>query len=210
MALIKIKSESMNLADDYTFTGTVTGAGDPADVKLISTTNVTTNVGSVDFETFSTDYQNFIIKCTDLIPSVNGTQLSVRLKTSGGYEGDSTSYNNVRQRIYHTGGSSYTSNSGGFSASYGVLGLGQNSSGNGNVETGSHALVYLFDVHNTNRGKGYTGTFWGAHDNGTASVMQVSCSLVGGSRLSAITGFRLYFDGGNIDVGSFSLYGVKK
>jgi hypothetical protein len=27
MALIKIKSESMNLADDYTFTGTVTGAG---------------------------------------------------------------------------------------------------------------------------------------------------------------------------------------
>jgi|DEB0MinimDraft_10_1074344.scaffolds.fasta_scaffold66906_2 hypothetical protein len=27
MALIKIKSESMNLADDYAFTGTVTGAG---------------------------------------------------------------------------------------------------------------------------------------------------------------------------------------
>jgi hypothetical protein len=27
MAITKIQSESLNLADDYTFTGTITGAG---------------------------------------------------------------------------------------------------------------------------------------------------------------------------------------
>ena len=37
MALIKIKSESMDLADDYTFTGTVTGAGGGGKVHQIVT-----------------------------------------------------------------------------------------------------------------------------------------------------------------------------
>tara|TARA_S200002703_G_C3758490_1_gene233440 strand:+ start:424 stop:912 length:489 start_codon:yes stop_codon:yes gene_type:complete len=49
MALIKIKSESMNLADDYAFTGTVSGAGGGKLLQVVSNTKTSvfsTNAGS--------------------------------------------------------------------------------------------------------------------------------------------------------------------
>jgi hypothetical protein len=49
MALSKIQAESMNLADTYAFTGTVSGAGDPADYKKLITTTISSSVQSVDF-----------------------------------------------------------------------------------------------------------------------------------------------------------------
>ena len=48
MALSKIQAESMNLADTYAFSGTVTGAGDPSLVK-IHEENVTSSVTHVAF-----------------------------------------------------------------------------------------------------------------------------------------------------------------
>ena len=74
MALSKIQAESMNLADTYAFTGTVSGAGETNDMKLVETTTVTSsNVASVDFENLSTDYNHFIIKIGDFKPTSNGS-----------------------------------------------------------------------------------------------------------------------------------------
>ena len=47
MALSKIQSESVNLADDFAFTGTVSGAGA---MEHISTTDVTTPAQFVVFD----------------------------------------------------------------------------------------------------------------------------------------------------------------
>jgi|SRR5210317_926078 len=50
MALIRIKSESMDLSDDYTFTGTVSGAGGGKLLQVVSNTKSTvfsTNAGSL-------------------------------------------------------------------------------------------------------------------------------------------------------------------
>jgi len=47
MALIKIKSESMNLADNYDFTGTVTGAGGGAYEVINSSTSTSTSTFEV-------------------------------------------------------------------------------------------------------------------------------------------------------------------
>ena len=63
MALIKIKSESMNLSDDYAFTGTVTGAGGGAntpafEAKLSSSQSFVENTETVvqfNTEEFDTD-----------------------------------------------------------------------------------------------------------------------------------------------------------
>ena len=51
MAIDKIQSESINLADNFAFTGTVSGAGGL--VKL-NTTTVSSAVSSVDFPTVGT------------------------------------------------------------------------------------------------------------------------------------------------------------
>ena len=70
MALIKIKSESMNLADDYAFTGTVSGAGGASlnidnyfhaqDQKASNTDGGTLTGGSFQTRVFNTVLTNTI------------------------------------------------------------------------------------------------------------------------------------------------------
>ena len=210
MALSKIQAESMNLADTYAFTGSVSGAGDPADIKLVSSTNITTaSVNACDFTSLSTDYNHFILKIGSFVPSGNGGQIIIRLQTTGssGFASGSNNYDCTRNRVYG-GGGSYTSNSGGFTANYGVAGIGQNSEGNGYVESGSHLTAYFYDVHSTTKGKGYTSFFWGGNDSGNTSHMISGVTYVGTGRLSALTGIRVISSNGDIK-GRFNLYGVK-
>lgn len=210
MALIKIKSESMNLADNYAFTGTVTGAGQTNDIDLISTNHITTaSVNTCDFTSFSTDYNHLIVKISDFEPSGNQGQIAIRIQTtgSGGFASGSNTYYNTRTRVYGNA-SSYTTNQSGFEANYGVGSLGINSSGNGYVESGSHMDLYFSNIHSTTKGKGYYGVFWGAGDFGNASHQLVSCTYVGTARTSALTGIRILSTSGDVN-GRFSLYGVR-
>ena len=210
MALIKIKSESMNLADTYAFTGTVTGAGQANDIDLVSTQNITSaSVATCDFTTLSTDYNHFILKIGNFVPSGNNGQLAVRLQTtgSGGFASGSSNYYNTRTRVYGNA-SSYTTNQSGFEQNYGVGGLGQNSEGNGYVESGSHMQLYFSDVHSTTKGKGYWGVFWGGFDGGNQCHQLVGCTYVGTGRTSALTGIRVLSTSGDVK-GRFSLYGVR-
>ena len=208
MALSKIQAESMNLADTYAFTGTVSGIS--SDIELISTNHITTaSVPTCDFTSFSTDYNHLIVKISDFEPSGNNGQLIVRIQTTGssGFASGSNSYFNTRTRVYGNS-SSYTTNQSGFQANYGVASLGINSSGNGYVESGSHMDLYFSNIHSTTKGKGYYGVFWGAGDFGNASHQLVGCTYVGTGRLSALTGIRFLSSSGDVN-GRFSLYGVR-
>lgn len=60
MALSKIQAESMNLADTFAFTGTVTGAGDPAKVlQIVHATPINPTSGSTSG---SSSYATYITK----------------------------------------------------------------------------------------------------------------------------------------------------
>lgn len=60
MARSIIQSESLNLADNYAFTGTVTGAGSNSGFRFIKKVDFTTSSAIFDFTNlFSTDYNHY-------------------------------------------------------------------------------------------------------------------------------------------------------
>ena len=85
MALSKIQAESMNLADTYAFSGTVTGAGDPSLVK-IHEENVTSSVTHVAFtSTHITDtYHTYIIYMGGVLMASDNGQLRTSVSADNG------------------------------------------------------------------------------------------------------------------------------
>jgi hypothetical protein len=60
MALSKLRSESIDLTDDYAFTGTVTGAGSNSGFKFIKKLTISSISGSFDAtDLFSADYNHY-------------------------------------------------------------------------------------------------------------------------------------------------------
>jgi len=201
-----VDNTKLDLASNYAFTGTVTGA---SDLALISTTNVTSAVSSVDFETLSTDFNHFCVHVGDPEPATNNAGLRVRLKTSGGYATGSSDYANARQRVYQSGGSTWTANQSGFNSSGGNVHLGQNSDGNGYVEAGVSTIVWFHNIHSTDKRKHFYSASNGGTDSQNSSVQNSAVTFVGSGSKDAVTGIRFYFDSGDIAKGRFSLYGVK-
>ena len=210
MAIDKIQAESINLADTFAFTGTVTGAGELNDIDLISTNHITSaSVNICDFTSFSTDYNHLIVKIAEFQPSGNNGQILVRFQTtgSGGFSSETNAYYNTRTRVYGNA-SSYTTNQSGFQSTHGVGGLGVNSAGNGYSTVGSHMDLYFNNIHSTTFKKSYYGVFWGGSDSGSASHQIVGATYVGTGDTAALTGIRILSSSGDLK-GRYSLYGVK-
>ena len=86
MALSKIQSESINLADTFAFTGTVSGVSDLVFLANINNTSVgaTTFEWSMDYD----DYNNFLIVVNRLQGSVTtSSSLEIEFKFNGSYGG---------------------------------------------------------------------------------------------------------------------------
>lgn len=81
MALSKIQAESMNLADTFNFTGTVSGAG--GFVHLVTTT-ISSSVSSVDFNStyINSDYKTYKIIYRGVTLSSNDN-IALRIGSSG-------------------------------------------------------------------------------------------------------------------------------
>lgn len=89
MALSKIQSESINLADNFAFTGTVSGAGA---MEHISTTDITTPAQFVVFDNLSTDYDTFVFQY-EFHPDTDSAQFGIQfLDSSGTVIADSNAY----------------------------------------------------------------------------------------------------------------------
>ena len=202
-----ITSDKINLANNFAFTGTVTGT--PSDMVKIATTTVSSNVSSVDFETLSTDYNNFVVKIGGVEPSSNANTLRCRLKLGGSYQSGTDTYANSRQRIYQSGGSTWTDSANGFNGTGGNCSIGINSSGNGYHETGTNTEVLFYDVHSTTKGKSFVANSWGGQDNQNSHSQICGVTYVGSSRLTALQGIRFYFSSGSVAKGRFTLYGMK-
>lgn len=94
MALSKIQSESLNLADNFAFTGTITGAGSEGFIHL-ETQETTSAVASVKFgpDVFNTTYDRYHI-IGRAMPDTDGASLYYRFMNSS--EADLTATNSYR------------------------------------------------------------------------------------------------------------------
>jgi len=88
MAITKIQSESLNLADTYAFTGTVTGAGGVNTPAWLvrATTNQTVNDSTATQVVFGTEYydtDNGFASNTYTIPSGEGGKYQINFNVNG-------------------------------------------------------------------------------------------------------------------------------
>ena len=83
MALSKIQAESMNLADTFSFTGTVSGAGGGGLVRLGGASGTGQNVGDVSFDLFTSDYDMYYVSFVISLTGQSKTLL--RLRSSSSY-----------------------------------------------------------------------------------------------------------------------------
>lgn len=92
MALSKIQSESMNLADTYAFTGTVSGAG----LDLLASIDATPNASNYEWSMDYDDYDAFVLVIERMSGSstASAENLDIKFYLDGTLDnGSSTPYN---------------------------------------------------------------------------------------------------------------------
>ena len=198
MALSKIQSESMNLADTFAFTGTVSGAGA---MEPISTTDVTTPAQFVVFDNLSTDYDTFHCQF-ELHPANDGVQLGCQfLDSSGTVINDSDAYG---QSVMYDGSTST-------SDSTNAIPFTATTIGNDTYE-GVRGFFNLLGRNYAVSTDTVPPTVAGiAHGHYQSNVWSGG-PFVGGlntEQIQTIRGFRLYVSSGNIERGKVYLFGVK-
>tara|TARA_R100000231_G_scaffold3141_2_gene5806 strand:+ start:9924 stop:10544 length:621 start_codon:yes stop_codon:yes gene_type:complete len=206
MALSKIQAESMNLADTYAFTGTVSGTGTR---QLLRTITITSNTASVEFihgsngVVLDSTYSRHEITIDGAIPATNAQQINLYLSSNGGssYHGDSA-YNSVYHRHFSNGSS--TSNDNGYVNDF-ALNHDQSTSSTANKGgvTGTIIVDNLGTAHRTV----FNGQFFGFGDSSfyihTNSIGTVESN---GDTYNAL---KISFRSGDIASGIFKIYGVR-
>ena len=194
MALSKIQSESVNLADDFAFSGTVTGAGEPAGLKLLNTVNLNNNN--------EVRYTNSLINSTydwyriffDFTPVSNAILYMRFFRGSDNtlITGNDYAYEN------RTGGDS---NGAGFVSISGV------EIDNANLY-GARGDITIGNVNFTNMaGASYNCNLRNSAHNHATNDGQGGWD---GAAPNTISGIQLYLSSGNFEDGTFYLYGVTK
>jgi len=199
MALSKIQSESINLADTFAFTGTVSGAGSEGLVHL-ETQEVTSAVTGLKFgsDVFNTTYNRYVVKGR-ILPTADGNDIRFRFIDSS--EADITTANHFKRAINN--GSSTTTDHLQLIRSIGTA---------ANNETGAffHIEIWLPHVGNSD----YQSM---VHSRGMRlNTSQVPSEEVAVGVLRFDTeptqpeGIHLYMSSNNIDKANVSVFGVSK
>ena len=199
MALSKIQSESINLADTFAFTGNVSGVSDLVLLANINNTSVgaTTFEWSMDYD----DYNNFLIVVNRLQgDSASSSSLEIEFKFNGSYGGGETN-------PYYIEGQA------------GAAGAGRNYNSNGDGE--------LFFGNYPN--KYWTGIWRCVNFRGLGLGIPTLISELGGTTLAnnnhgsfymttglhtvnnqQITDLKVNFSNGNVSVVNFDIYGIRR
>ena len=199
MPLSKIQAESMNLADTYAFTGTVSGTGG---LVLLSRQVVSSAVSEVVFNNtlITSTYDDYLLRMNAVVPVTDTA--NQRFQTSGdnGSSFDTNWYSNsiyVRITDSASGGNGVTDNQNYFTF--------LNTAGTGTNEV-LGAQIWLNDVNSTT-----AKTWYGENVQKTANTHY--WKLTDGyfrNSTGAVNYLRFYFSTGNIASGTFSLYGLVK
>ena len=195
------KDATTFLRGDNTFAEAGGGA-----FELISTTTVTTDVASVDFDTLSTDYKDFKIIASAVKNATHQKDPQIRVKRSG-------------QSSFDSGSSDYLWNTYGFRDANNVISnyntssnmirlTGTNCASESGVSGASNNFeIDFYNVHGTNNKK-FVRSF-SAFTDGTYGRSAHAMGSGYRNNQEALIGLQFFFSSGNIDEGFFSLYGRK-
>ena len=165
---------------------------------LLATTNVTSGVSQVDFTSgIDSTYKNYMISFTDVHPATDSVTLRMRISISSTFKTDSNYIYGGIGRESDAGVISFSSTGGGEFLLNHNVGNASNESTNGNII-----------LHNPS-GTTFNKTFE-ADVTGITAGGRGNKTIVGGfyNSSSAVDGVRLFFNSGNIDFGTFKLYGI--
>jgi len=195
------KALKFNSAADGFETGDLGGS-----MVLLSTTTASSS-GTIDITSgIDSTYKEYIIKCIDIHPATNDQALTFQADT-----GTNTSYNQTMTTTRFKAGQNEAGN-------YTVLGYETGSDqaqatafqvltqnvGNGNDESLAGTL-HIFDPSNTTFVKHFLATF-NTYQHGDATYNDFTAGYF--NTTTAITRVRFKMASGNIDAGTFKLYGI--
>ena len=201
MALSKIQAESMNLADTYAFSGTVSGSG----MNLLLNDTISSAVAQYDISStyINSTYDSYFLE-TSLAPADDGEYLYMRVFVDGSVVTSGSQYGYETQRIggaYSTGGFNNNATST-FVLTHGGVG---NAAGEA-----ATSQVTIQNVNSTTHPFSVTGlTSWGSAYAASGNTT-FGGSLIPASYASVVNGLRFWFSSGNIANGTVRLYGLRK
>jgi len=171
-------------------------------IELITTTTISSGTATVDFTSLDTStYKNFKVVISSAHPATDDVRMYMRVITGTDTVHDGTDY------TYATSGHRQD-NSGldGNSTGAAFIDISPQGIGNGSTENASF-IVYLHDPASTTFHR-LINVISGTIDaSGGKSAHAATNGRYGTT--TAVTGMRFYFSSGNIDAGSFKLYGIK-
>jgi hypothetical protein len=203
MSKTVITAESMNLADTYAFTGTVTGAGNL--VKLAEV--IADDDATVSFEgLFSSSYDNYIIYASEVTAVTGGQNLYTRFRRSNA---DITTSNYIH--VTDGANRNISSDATNFSYNAGEGSFGRIAGAQSSSDTAASPGTWKIEIP---RPLNTTGHKRISFQSSTISDGEVVYGSNFGSvwlkdAVTALSGITLYFSSGNVKTGIFQLYGIK-
>lgn len=206
MPLSKLKADSLNLGDTFVFTGDVTG--EAAGALTLLQTQTASSSASVSFTTgIDSTYDEYWVIFTNVHPQTDATRLGWQGSTNGGssYGVTTTSTHFIgyhREDDTATELSYKTANDLAQSTAF----IQFEKCGNDNDEN-LNGILKLYNPSSTT----YVKHFLGISSNSHEYPSELN-AFIGGylNTTSAIDAIQFKFDSGNIDAGTFQLFGVKQ
>jgi len=199
MALSKIQAESMNLADTYAFSGTVSGT--PNGMNLLLNSTISSAVAQFDISStyINSTYDDYQVLAT-LFPSGDGINLIMSVFESGSVlTGDKYSFETSANSS-----STYLQ-----SNSVHRFGLNTSTIGGNNGE-GITLNFTCSNVNSTTHSFCYGGSAQSFSTSASPNTQEIGGSLLVSERNVVVNGLRISFESGNISSGIVKVYGISK
>ena len=191
-------SGNITIPKNVTFTGTTTGA---ADLVKISETTASSSVANVNITSgFSSTFDTYYV-VFDMLGASDTQNAYVDAFVGGSLVTDGQ----FGREVLPTDGGSTQGNDTGSSK---FLRLDRYGSGNATGE-GIQGSFFIYNRNSTTRPTSATGRSNNIQDNGNHNHTIISGSQTSAYRGNVIDGLRFSFASGNIEVGTFKLYGIK-
>lgn len=177
--------------------------GDPAKIRL--ETQTASSASSVDFTTgINASFDRYVIEVTDVVPANDIVELWLRVSTDGGssWKSGASDYA-YHNNIFDSGGTNNKDSSSGDSK---IILSGNISHGSAAGEGGTNTVKFSNPANGSLQQLFQWDSSFVVNDGDIASVRGAGAY----STAEAINGIRFLFGSGNIESGTFSLYGVVK
>ena len=206
MSKTTVASSGIDLSDSFAFTGTVTGAGR---FNLLNTTTVSSDVASVQFNNslITSTYSVYFCEFYGVQPATDQVQLFMGISTDN-HASNTTS--DMINRGFREMGDDSSSASAGFGDVYQTSAeeirmAGKVFDAGGDTGRAGYGYAYLYNPTSSSRDTVWHWMLDFYANDGNAGFVMGAGSV---ESAAAHNSWRFKFSSGNIDNGTFKLYGV--